>query len=135
METFLTFIGMDISIFFAQLYGIFFVVVGLSVLLQQDRLRQILDDFTKSPALEYFAGQFLTIIGLIAVLSYNVWDGTWHALISLFNWLILLKGLTYLFTGGRGIARTFLQKDSKQMYLVIGVLVAALGFYLITIGF
>ena len=46
----------------------------------------------------------MTLLGVIAVIAgvalimfYNMWDTSWHSLVSLIGWIVLAKGIVILF--------------------------------------
>lgn len=125
---------MDLSLFLAQAFGIYFVVLGVAMFRHQV-LTQMIDDFMKNDALRFFAGIFILVLGILLVLTHNVWDGTYRVLITVLAWLTFLKGVAYLWLPGtifRGIARTFSQKN---WFMVGGIVAILLGVYLIYVGF
>ncbi len=40
------------------------------------------------------------VYGLIVVFTHNIWKGGWVVVVSVTGWLILLKGLTFMFSPG-----------------------------------
>ncbi|KGP62145.1 hypothetical protein EP47_01970, partial [Legionella norrlandica] len=37
------------------------------------------------------------ILGIIIVVSHNIWEGSWRVIVTIIAWLILLKGTSIIF--------------------------------------
>lgn len=123
--------------FLAQLYGIYLTVMGVLLIVRNRKFAFILNDFINNYAMAYIVGVFIFILGLVLVLSHNVWDGSWRTIITVLNWLILLKGLVYLFLSHsalsvfmRSILRVF---NNKVSYVLMGIISVGFGLYLMSI--
>lgn len=90
---------MDLSILFIKILAVYFVISGLFLLLKGKTLPFILKDFFNHPATVFLTGVILIFLGSgILIQSYsNFSNNMTQALVTLFGWLTLLKGLTYLF--------------------------------------
>jgi len=80
------------SIFLARLIGPFFLIVAVSLLINQAQFRAIADEFMHSPALVFLTGLMILPVGLALVLSHNVWVADWRVLITLLGWLTIVSG-------------------------------------------
>jgi len=82
---------MDISIFFARFYGLFYVIVGLLTFATKFLGRVIErsenENFTMS------TGYTSLLIGLVTVVLHNLWVVDWRIAITLFGWSTLIKGM------------------------------------------
>jgi len=125
---------MEHSIFLAQLFGLYFVIVSASMLVRSQETKQFVQDFVSSPGLTYFAGIIVLIMGLLLVLFHNVWTSDWRSLISVLAWLTLLKGLLYLFFPyyPKWIAKKF---ANDTFYYTASGVTLVVGAYLLYIGF
>jgi len=74
-------------------------------------------------------------LGLIAVLSHNVWDGSWRTLVTILSWLTLLKGVMYLFLSHNAYMRMVKVFSDKRWFGVSSVIIILLGLYLTAKGF
>ena len=125
---------MDISLFLAQAFGIYFVVMGLAML-QYRKMIAMIDDFFKNVALMFVIGIFVLILGTLLILTHNVWDGTWRVAITVIAWITFLKGLAYLFLPKgffSGVVDVF---RKKEIFVSAAVVVIAIGLWLSYIGF
>ncbi len=124
---------MTTSIFLAKLIGPFFLLVGLSLLVNQAQFGIIANEFLQSPALVFLTGLIILPAGLAVVLTHNVWAADWRVLITLLGWLSLISGIIRLLVpkraldvGRRLYARPNVLHVSAAIWLVVG---AVLSFY------
>lgn len=87
---------METSLFLAQIMGPVGVITGLAVYLNMKRMKPMVKDLIKSPALIYVSGFALLVLGMFLVLKHNTWERDWTLLITLLSWAILLKGILYV---------------------------------------
>ena len=125
---------MELSLFLAQLWGLSFVLIGLGMLLRPDMVQALARDFKVRSFEGYMAGMFALVVGLAMVLTHNVWDGTWHVVITLLGWLSFVKGLAFLFVPMvvERQAETMLKAKWLKAALVAMIV---LGAYLAYVGF
>lgn len=84
---------MDISLFLAKVMGLYFVIISLSVLINKNRMLSIITGIIQNPSLQFMMGLNILIIGIILILSHNVWVASWQIIITIISWLILFKGI------------------------------------------
>ncbi|MDP6659898.1 MAG: hypothetical protein QF679_02760, partial [Candidatus Pacebacteria bacterium] len=84
---------MDLSIFYAQLFGLYFLIVGVLVIAKHKVLPELARSFAQKTAILYFAGTFTLLLGLALVLSHNIWEYSWKGVITVIVWLTLIKGI------------------------------------------
>jgi uncharacterized protein YjeT (DUF2065 family) len=125
---------MNISIFLAQLMGLVFVIVGLATFIKRDFIREAIRDFIDHAGLLFISATFNLTLGLLIILSHNIWELSWRGLITLLGYLILLRGLLHLFAPSwvRKIAKNFIRWEA---FVYSGVISLALGIYLLYHGF
>jgi uncharacterized membrane protein HdeD (DUF308 family) len=90
---------MDTSILFLKILALYFVVSGLFLLFKGKTLPFILKDFFNHPAIVFLTGIILLFLGggvLIQIYA-SVSDSLVQVLVIIFGWLVLLKGLSYIF--------------------------------------
>ena len=119
---------MDITILVAKILGIYLVVSGLFLIIRGKTIPHLLKDFFDHPATVYLTGIILIFLSSMYLIQYNVWDGTWRALVTLFAWLVMLKGLAYIFVPqalGEASIKRF-----KGLFGVYGLIAILIGLYL-----
>ena len=124
---------MNTSLFLAKLIGPFFLLVGLSLLINQPQFRIIADEFLHNPALVFLTGLMVLPVGLAIVLTHNVWVADWRVLITILGWLSIASAAIRLLVpkraldvGRRLYARPNVLHVSAAIWLVVG---AVLSFY------
>lgn len=125
---------MENSIFIAKVLGLYLTIFGLLVLLRPAQLRAILTQYMESPPIVFLGGMIGLILGIILVVSHNIWAADWRVVITILSWLILIKGTNHLFFPNfpRKMAQTFL---GSSWILVPGLIDLVLGLFLVYKGF
>ncbi|KTD19151.1 Integral membrane protein (PIN domain superfamily) [Legionella lansingensis] len=88
---------MELSIFLAQVVGWYFVIASLCTLLRLDATKAIMEDILAQRALLFFIAIVTLILGLMMVVSHNVWVMGWPVIITIIGWLVLIGGIVRLF--------------------------------------
>ncbi len=86
-------------------------------------------EFVGANASFVFYGAIALILGLLMILSHNIWDGTWRTIITFAGWAITMKGaMAVLFPKAlKNTVNIFLKGSITN---IMGLLVIALGVYL-----
>ena len=125
---------MCFSIFLAQVIGIYLFLVSLAMLMHQAYSKKVIHEFLAIPSLIALSGGLSLIIGLLLVVSHNIWVAKWPVLITIIGWIMLLQGCARIF-----IPDTFVKfmKDltSKKGYLLMSWVWLLVGLYLMWMGF
>ena len=125
---------MDISIFLAQVFGLYFVIAGVAMLLRPKAIATLIETLGTRSSI-YLTGFFALMLGIPLVLVHNIWEGSWRVIITILAWLALLKGIARIFfpemvvDWAQGLAR-----NPGLVKLMVWVMVI-LGLYLLYIGF
>lgn len=82
---------MDISIFFAQLWGSYFVIFGLLFIITGQLGKTI--EMTDNKAFVISTGYITLIMGLVTIILHNVWVANWRIAITILGWSTLIKGI------------------------------------------
>ena len=126
---------MDVSIFLAQVFGLYFMVAGLAMFARQKTLTFVVKDMVKSPAVMWLAGVFAFVLGLVVVLTHNVWDGSWRVILTILGWAMLAEGVAYLFLPTKALKKlaSFFNKPywiylCSMAFVIFGAYLAYIGF-------
>ena len=68
---------METSIFIARIFGICYLVLGTGLLFNRKAFRRIMEDFCKNAALVFYGGLTSLVIGVVIILTHNVWAANW----------------------------------------------------------
>ena len=124
---------MELSIFLAKVLGLYLVIVPLAVLVNRKHLPRLVEEFSTNVGLNILASIFALVLGLLLVVSHNVWTADWRVLVTILGWLTLAKGVVRLLFLER------MQKLSalslKPWWAVVLVLFVLVGLYLSYVGF
>lgn len=126
---------MDLSIFFAQFWGVYMLFFGVAMIARPKLIRDVVNGLEGNRGLSFFMGAFIFMLGTVLVLLHNVWESSWRVLITLFGWAALLKGAVYI------LAPEFMLKwvrfvANKDIFKYVATaLVVIIGLYLSYIGF
>jgi len=82
---------MDITSFFAQLWGSFFIIFGLLGIITKQLGRTI--EMTDNKAFVISTGYITLLMGLVTVILHNVWVADWRIVITILGWSTLIKGI------------------------------------------
>ena len=82
---------MDISIFFAQLWGSYFVIFGLLFIITRQLGKTI--EMTDNKSFVISTGYITLIMGLVTVILHNVWVADWKIAITILGWSTVIKGI------------------------------------------
>ncbi len=87
---------MELSIFSAQVISLLYIATGIATFVNKNFLKNMLEDFAKSPALSFVTGFITIVLGMLIVFYHNIWRNDWTVLITLMGWLTLIKGVIVL---------------------------------------
>ena len=82
---------MEISIFFARLWGSFFIIFGLLFIITRQLGKTI--EMTDNKAFVISTGYITLLMGLVTVILHNVWVANWRVVITILGWSTLIKGI------------------------------------------
>ncbi|MCF7844065.1 hypothetical protein K9M47_04220 [Candidatus Gracilibacteria bacterium] len=120
---------METTLLVAKVMGVYLVVSGLFLLFRGKSLPLMLKDFFDHPAIVYLTGAILVFISTLYLIGNNVWDGTWRTVVTVFVWLVLLKGVGYI------LFPEHLQKISNKFIMkglnIYGVVIIVMGIALL----
>ncbi|MBL7045473.1 MAG: DUF308 domain-containing protein [Parcubacteria group bacterium] len=126
---------MDLTIFLAQVMGIYFLVTGVSALLNPEKTRKAISEVGKSYVLPYFDGALALIFGLLVVLTHNSWTNPLTSVVSAIGWLSLVEGVLMMLMPQSSISSFIMSINSKQAMTTIGTIAIIAGAYLTYMGF
>lgn len=122
--------AIDTSIFLAKLMGPVLAVMGLVLLINPKRVRQMAREFLEGEALIFLSGVITLPVGLAIVITHNVWVAGWPVIITIFGWVAIFAGIARMTLPGlmKTIGGAMIEKTT--LFAVPGGLLTALGAYL-----
>ncbi|BCA94546.1 hypothetical protein TUM19329_09070 [Legionella antarctica] len=88
---------MDTSKFLSKVIGIYLIIISLAMFVNIHQFTQYFYKMINDVPLMFVAGFFTLILGLLIVVSHNIWQWSWRVIITIIGWLILLKGVSIIF--------------------------------------
>ena len=120
---------MDTSIVLAQIWGIVFVILGLSMLLNKKWTAVAIEEMTQNQGIIWLAGLITLVMGVVLVTLNNVWTSGLPLIITILGWLTLIKGAFILLFPNFSI--TYYKKVNKgNIFTWGGLIVLILGLIL-----
>ncbi|HEY0221144.1 MAG TPA: hypothetical protein VGC58_02900 [Candidatus Paceibacterota bacterium] len=111
-----------------KILSIYLIVSGLFIIFKGKSIPHLLKDFYDHPAVVYLSGIILIFLASMYLIQYNIWDGTWRTIVTVFVWLVGLKGIVYVFAP-KSINEMAIKK-SRKFFGVYGVIAVVVGLYL-----
>ncbi len=126
---------MEISIFLAKVLGIYLLVIGLSMLINGKTIKPLLTNIINDPSLLFVTGFIALILGILLVVSHNIWAADWRIVITIVAWMALLKGIIriacpqFAFNASKKwVENSFNYNISMILVLLIGLFLSYHGF-------
>ena len=123
-----------LSMFFAQVLGCYLFLVSLAMLVHQARFRKTLNEFASSHFIVTFSGGLSLFLGLVIVVSHNIWVAMWPVVITLIGWFAVLQGIIRIFWPEH-FTKMVKDMTAKNGYLIWSWIWLIIGAYLIWMGF
>lgn len=126
---------MGISKFLSKVLGLYLVIVSLAMLIRMDQFASYVNSLINNEPLMFVTGFFTLILGLLMVVSHNIWQWHWRLIITIFSWIALIKGASIIFFPQfiDKISLLFVQ-NTNFAFIAAGIDLA-LGILLIYFGF
>ena len=126
---------MSLTYLLAQVMGIYCLVVGASMFFQKKDFIRVVDEMAHSRAMLYILGFIALLLGLLVVLTHNIWTaGTLPLVVTLFGWVILLKGIFMMFTSYESTVKLIRAVKLEQITWLYVLILLVLGAYLTYAG-
>ena len=124
---------MELSIFLAKVLGLYLLILALAALLNRKHLPRVIEELSQNLALVFMSGAMSLILGLLLVLSHNVWTSDWRVIITLVGWLTLIRSVGRVPAPGR--VASVAGKLGSGLITPMLVVFLLLGAYLTYVGF
>ena len=121
---------MDMTIFFARLWGSFFIIFGFLFIITKQLGKTI--EMTDDKAFVISTGYITLLMGLITVILHNVWVASWEVVITILGWSTVIKGIMKI--GFPEKIRKEAQRFKKKQ-AVSAVILLILGAWLMWMSF
>lgn len=126
---------MELTTFLASVLGWYLVIVSLFMLFRREMLESVMKDILAQRALLFLFGLLTLIIGLLLVVSHNIWVMAWPVVITLIAWITLISGIVRLVFPELVIKMGYKQLQNTHALTAIGIIGFVLGLYLLFKGY
>ena len=127
---------METSVFIARIFGLCYLVIGAGFVFNRKAFLRVMDDFCKNAALVFLGGVFALVIGIVIVLTHNIWVANWTVIITIIGWAALIKGVwLIIFPNSVHKCIRAYQKNENMLVihsifaLVFGIVLTYFGFF------
>ncbi len=119
------------TLFLATVMGWYLVVMSILLFFRHERIKLVMADVISHRDLFFVIAIITFILGLLMVVSHNVWVMGWPVFITLLSWLVLISGVIRLFFPEMAMktGRSFLKRSSHLQ--IAAVLFFILGLFLL----
>ena len=126
---------MDLSIFLAKLFGLYFLIAGGIVMFRQKSFMPIIMDILGDRGLLMVVAFCQVLAGLALLLGHPIFEYSWRGLISAIGVWIMIEGVFYLATPYTRIVKLVRLFNNPTWFTSGGLLSIAMGAYLTGKGF
>jgi hypothetical protein len=126
---------MNNSFFIAKVMGIYFIITGLFSFIQYQAIDNIIRSTIHQPGIFLVMAIVTLILGLLLVVSHNLWTKDWHLIITIISWVILISGICRLFFINYAINIGNWWLGHKPYMLLFSILFFLIGLFLTYKGF
>lgn len=123
---------MDTSLITLKILSVYLIISGFFLIFRRKDVPHLLKDFFDHPAIMYLTGIILIFLSSMYLIQYNIWDGTWKTLLTIFAWLVGLKGVAYIFAP-KLLSELAIRK-SRRFFATYGVIAIVVGIYLFSLN-
>ena len=81
------------SVVLAQVFGIYLAVMGISLLFNPKYYNEAAADLFAHKGVLLLSAIMTLILGIILVLSHNLWVNDWRVIVTMLCWLTFIKGV------------------------------------------
>ncbi len=121
--------------FLAQTLGLYFVILGLLVIIRQSSMLKVFSSLTRSPLALYCISLIELVAGIMLTVAYPQIGTSVEGIISIIGYMLIVEGVFYLGVP-LGVSRKFISKFNTNTWYVTGGLASlAIGAYLAGVGF
>lgn len=126
---------MDLSIFFAKLFGLYFLIAGVIVMYRQRSLMPAVTEIVGSRPLILTVALGQLLAGLALIIAHPIFTADWRGIITLIGAWIVFEALIYLMLPYGKVSKVLRKFNNGTWYTSGGFLAVMLGAYLTGIGF
>ncbi|CAM2967698.1 Integral membrane protein (PIN domain superfamily) [Legionella steigerwaltii] len=117
--------------FLAAVLGWYLVIVSLLLLVRREIVVTAMKELMGQRAVMLVVGIITLIIGLLMVISHNVWVMGWPVIVTIIAWLILIGGLFRLYCPDTVYKIWGKVIKKSELFITTGVITLIIGLFLL----
>ncbi len=125
---------MDVSVFLAKVFGLYLVIISIAMIKNAKALRSIMRE-NNTTSFKFNGGAIALLIGILLLVSHNIWEPSWKIIITIFGWMAFIKGLFLLMFPKSAFKFYNNLLKNTVAYYTADVITLIAGLYLCYIGF
>ncbi len=115
------------AVFIARMIGPVFVVIGISILLNEPIYQAIVLEATHSPTLIYLSGLVALPLGIAMLNVHRAWTSDWRVVVTVLGWLFVVAGIIRILLP-QAVERLSMAVSQTSLLLpIVAVIVLILG--------
>ena len=122
----------NISIFLAKFWGWYLLIFFMILSFNPSRIKQIFEDL-KDEKFLILSALIAIIVGLLNILSHNIWETSWKLIITLLGWTSLFIGLSLFIFPQPTVSK--LTEFNVKFVQLIYILLFLLGLFLLNTAY
>lgn len=126
---------MELSVFLAQLFGLYFLIAGVIVMFRQKSFMHIMIDMLGSRGLLMIVALCQLFAGLALVLGHPIFTPDWRGIITFIGIWIMVEAVFYLTMPYTRLAKLVKMFSTSTWFTSGGLLSIVMGAYLTGKGF
>ena len=126
---------METSVFIARIFGLCYLIIGIGFLFNRKAFQQVMDDFCKNAALVFYGGLLALVIGVIIILTHNVWVANWIVIITIIGWAGFIKGIWMIVFPNTVFKFMQAYQKNKNLLMIHSIVALIFGAVLTFFGF
>lgn len=87
---------MDVSKFLSKVFGLYEIIISIAMMMNMNHFITDIEAMMNNGPLMLYIGCITVIMGLLLVVSHNIWMWEWRVLVTIVSWIVLLKGVSIL---------------------------------------
>ncbi|KTD62061.1 hypothetical protein [Legionella spiritensis] len=125
-----------LSLLMAQIFGFYFLIIAIVMITRPRYYSSILTNLKDCRVTAFAAATFSLFIGLLLVITHNIWVFESEVIITIVAWLILIQSILWLSIPEKMMVWSHWYYSGVRYYItaiimgIIGILLLAHGFYL-----
>lgn len=126
---------MDLSLFLAKLFGLYFLIAGGILMMRQKSYMHIIMDVLGDKGLLMVVSLCQLIAGLALVIAHPIFTPDWRGVITLIGIWIVIEGIFYLAAPYYKVTKFIRMFNNSTWFTSGGLLAVVMGAYLAGKGF